>query len=205
MNKFILSLVIIISLSFVKNESPVATSQSKALLTADIIFEGEIIKLENNEAIIKIITPIWNDSKNNNFLKQSEIIIPYDYKTHYSLRGHIPDLNEKAIFVFKIDKQNKKIKHFFRDWYITKLENGATQYYVWGKYNKIERQYISSEDIINGIKILRKSYHKNLDIFEQVPIKSKISLSEIEQAKAINIASKIWIDDIEAYNLLLKE
>lgn len=206
MNKLIPILITIISLSFIKNESPVAISQSKALLTADVIFEGEVIRLENNEARIKIITPIWSDLKNSDFLKRAEITIPFDYKTDYSLRGQIPGLNEKAIFVFKINSQTKKVKHFFRDWYITKLENKATQYYIWGRYSKTVREYTSSEDIINSIKILRKSYQKNIDLFQEtIPIKSKVSLSDIEKAKEKNKAVKVWIEDIEAYNKLMKE
>lgn len=205
MNKFIISLITIISLYLSKFESPVATSQARALLTADIIFEGEIIYLGNDEATIKIITPIWNDLNKNKLLAQKEITLPYGSKTHYSLRGQIPPPNQRAIFAFKMDDKTKKIKHFFRDWYTTRLENDETQYYVFGTYSKAERQYVSSENIINGIKHLRKSYHKNLDLDAQLKIKAKISLTELEKAKENNIATTIWFEDIEAYNKQIEE
>ena len=205
MNKFIITLLVFISLSLSKSSSPVAVSQARAILTADIIFEGEIINLENDEATIKIITPIWNDINKKEQILQKEIKLPFSYKTHYSLRGQIPDLNKRAIFAFKMDEKTKKIKHFFWAWYITRLENNATQYYVGGVYSKAERQYVSSEDIVNGIKLLRKSYNKNLDLDAQLKIKAKVALTELEKVKENNMAIKIWIEDVEAYNKQIKK
>ncbi|UGS19807.1 hypothetical protein [Flavobacterium cyclinae] len=193
-------------MSFVKSESPLAVSQSRAILTADIIFEGQVIKYDNTEVTIEIIKPIWNDLKNKAILKQSELVLPRSSKTHYSLRGQIPDVNQKAIFALKFDPKTKKLKHFFYDWYITKIQYRATQYYIAGKYSKAEQQYISSEEVILGIKILRNSFHKIEELFpERAPVNSKVTLKAIEQAKESNNAVKIWIDDIEAYNAALTE
>lgn len=196
----------IFSMSFVKSESPVAVSQSRAILTADIIFEGQVIKYDNAEVTIEIIKPIWNDLKNKAILKQSVLVLPRSSKTHYSLRGQIPDINQKAIFALKFDPKTKKLKHFFYDWYITKIQYRATQYYIAGKYSKVLQQYISSEEVILGIKLLRNSFHKNAELFPEVaPVKSKVALTAIQKAKEENSAAKIWIEDIEAYNAALTE
>ena len=104
-----------------------------------------------------------------------------------------------------MDEKTKKIKHFFWAWYITRLENKATQKKVGGVYSKAERQYVSSEDIVNGIKHLRKSYNKNLDLDAQLKIKAKIALTELEKVKENNMALKIWIEDVEAYNKQIKK
>ena len=120
MKKVTIIVLAIFSLSFVKSESPVAVSQSRALLTADVIFEGQVIKYDNTEVTIEIIKPIWNDLKNKAILKQSELVLPRSSKTHYSLRGQIPDVNQKAIFALKFDPKTKKLKHFF--WHILFFE-----------------------------------------------------------------------------------
>jgi len=206
MKKVSIILLAIFSLSFVRSESPVAVSQSRALLTADVIFEGQVVKYDNTEVTIEIITPIWNDLKNKAILKQTQIVLPRSSKTHYSLRGNIPEINVKAIFALKVDANTNKLKHFFYDWYITKIEKGATEYYLSGKYSKPKRQYISSEEVILGIKLLRNSYHKNEELFpEALPVKPKIALTDIEKAKEKNSAVKIWIEDIEAYNASLTD
>lgn len=206
MKKITIILLAILSLSFVKIESPVAVSQSRALLTADVIFEGQVVKYDNTEVTIEIITPIWNDLKNKAILKQTQIVLPRSSETHYSMRGQIPDINQKAIFVLKVDTKTKKLKHFFYDWYITKMEKGATEYYLWGKYSKSKRQYVSSEEVVSGIKSLRKSFHKIEELFpERTPVKSKVASTVIEKAKEQNSAAKIWIEDIEAFNASLTE
>lgn len=206
MKKVTIIVLAIFSLSFVKSESPVAVSQSRALLTADVIFEGQVIKYDNTEVTIEIIKPVWNDLKNKAILKQTQIVLPRSSKTHYSLRGNIPEINVKAIFALKVDTKTKKLKHFFYDWYITKMENGATEYYLWGKYSKSNRQYVSSEEVISGIKSLRSSFHKIEELFpERTPVKSKVALTAIEKVKEQNSAAKIWIEDIEAFNAALTE
>ena len=206
MKKVTIIVLAIFSMSFVRSESPVAVSQSRALLTADVIFEGQVIKYDNTEVTIEIIKPIWNDLKNKAILKQSELVLPRSSKTHYSLRGQIPDVNQKAIFALKFDPKTKKLKHFFYDWYITKIQYRATQYYIAGKYSKAEQQYISSEEVVLGIKILRNSFHKIEELFpERAPVKSKVALTTIEKSKESNDAAKIWIEDIEAYNTALTE
>ena len=101
----------IFRMSFFKSESPVAVSQSRAILTADIIFEGQVIKYDNAEVTIEIIKPIWNDLKNKAILKQSVLVLPRSSKTHYSLREKIPNINKKSIFALKIDSKSKKIKN----------------------------------------------------------------------------------------------
>jgi len=206
MKKVTIIVLAIFSMSFVRSESPVAVSQSRALLTADVIFEGQVIKYDNTEVTIEIIKPIWNDLKNKAILKQSELVLPRSSKTHYSLRGQIPDVNQKAIFALKFDPKTKKLKHFFYDWYITKIQYRATQYYITGKYSKAEQQYISSEEVILGIKLLRISFHKIEELFpERTSVKSKVALTTIEKSKESNDAAKIWIEDIEAYNAALTE
>lgn len=206
MKKVTIIVLAIFSMSFVRSESPLAVSQSRALLTADVIFEGQVIKYDNTEVTIEIIKPIWNDLKNTAILKQSELVLPRSSKTHYSLRGQIPDVNQKAIFALKFDPKTKKLKHFFYDWYITKIQYRATQYYIAGKYSKAEQQYISSEEVVLGIKILRNSFHKIEELFpERAPVKSKVALTTIEKSKESNDAAKIWIEDIEAYNAALTE
>lgn len=206
MKKVTIILLAIFSLSFVRSESPVAASQSRALLTADVIFEGRVVKYDNEEVTIEIITPIWNDLKNKAILKQSQIVLPRSSKTHYSLRGNIPEINVKAIFAFKVDAKTNKLRHFFYNWYITKIENGATEYYLWGKYSKPKRQYISSEEVIMGIKSIRNSFYKIEELFpERTPVRSKVGITEIENLKANNQAAKIWIEDIEAFNATFAE
>lgn len=193
------------SFPFMEKESLESVSQGKALLTADVIFEGKLIKLENDMAQIQIITPIWNGLKNTAFLKQSEITVPYSYKTHYSLRGMLPELNDKAIFVLKMDTKTKTLKNFYYQWFISRLERGATEYYVYGKYTGTERTNFSSKEIVDGIKTLRKCYKKNSEIYEKAIIKPSLATSEIEKAKETNKAAKVWIEDIEAYNKQITE
>lgn len=205
--KKILLLTFIFFTSFTKIESPIAIAQFDAILTADVIFEGEIIKQDEFEITIKITTPIYNGTRNKLLLKQKEIKLDYFKSAQYYSKPHIPDIGKMAIFVFKYDNNSKKLKHFFYSSYLSKFDNWdntGSKYYIAGKYSDSKRENISPEIIISGIKILKNSFYNKDTVLGEAPIKSKTTIDKLEEIKKSNYAFKIWVEDIEAFNKTLK-
>ncbi|WP_395067381.1 hypothetical protein [Flavobacterium sp.] len=199
--KKLLFIFSILSFYAFNSKEVAAVPQTNALLYADVIFLGQVIKSDSLGFYVRVDEEICNNTTDKLLFKKKEIYVSHDIRKRTRYSYGAPRKEIQMIFTLKYDAKTKTIKPFYYSFGLEVVAKENNSCYVYGG---TKGMFVSNKETIKGIKLFKSCYHNLQGVWDHEFLKSKISDVEIKKAKESNAAAKIWIDEIETRNSYYK-